>query len=137
MKSLPDFLIGNWLQRYHVGFQSVIVGSFGLAPIPPVTVPYLFVERYVRISIDAVYKKSSWKYAGKIYQTVTTQLGFDDVIATHNVEIGKPEIMDMTTFPDGYKLKLVFPTWFQDVDIVIHEYVGNTSTPNYVTILTF
>lgn len=124
MAKLPDFLLGNWLQRYHQGFIADTVGYFGKAPISPILVPFLFTNRYVRISVDSPSKRSNWRYGAKIYQTITTQLGFEDVIKEASVELGKPEIFDMLQFPDGYKLKLSFPTWLTDVDIVIHEYVG-------------
>lgn len=123
MTVLPDFLLGNWLQRYHQGFVADTVGYFGKAPIPPIIIPYLFTRQYVRISLDSPSKQSNWKYGAKIYQTIATQLGFEDVIKETSIELGKPEIFDMLQFPDGYKLKLSFPTWLTDIDIVVHEYV--------------
>ena len=123
MAVLPDFLQGNWLQRYHQGFISDTVGYFGKAAIPPVIIPFLFTKQYVRIGLDSASKKSTWRYGAKIYQTITTQLGFEDVIKEMSVELGKPEIFDMLQFPDGYKLKMSFPTWLTDIDILVHEYV--------------
>ncbi|PZU94935.1 MAG: hypothetical protein DCE90_14040 [Pseudanabaena sp.] len=120
---LPDFLTGTWLQRYHVGFEGDRVGSFGVAPIRPVLIPFLFTQPYVRLSVDSIQKKTNWTFGARVYQTITTQLGFEDVISEHTLDLGKPEIINMLLFPDGYRLKLSFPTWLVDVDIVIHEYI--------------
>lgn len=123
MANLPDFFQGNWLQRYHEGFTGERVGSFGIAPIRPIIIPFLFTEQYIRISVDSIQKRANWRFGARIAQTITTALGFDDVVKEFDIELGKPEIFDMLHSPDGYRIRLSFPTWLEDVDIVIHEFV--------------
>ena len=126
MASYPDFNLGTWQQRYNNGFESNPIGSF-YPPLPPVVVPYSFVEQYIRILITSDTATPSWKRAAKLYQTIPTFLSNFDVIDIKSISLNKPEIFDFTQYADGYKLRLEFFSWFKDVDVLIHAWRSNIS----------
>lgn len=122
MGTLPDFNFGTWLQRFDQGFEADLIGNFGYGNIQPVIIPYTFAEQYIRILLTANYKKDTWKQGAKLYQTIPTFLGNSDVIDERVIALGKPEILDLTQYPDGSKLRLEFFPWFRDINILIHAW---------------
>lgn len=117
----PDFNLGTWQQRFDTGYQANAIGSLFL-PIPPVIIPYTFSQQYIRVLVTADYKKTKWKQAAIIHQTIPTFLGNDDVISEHLILLDKPEILDLIQYPDGYKLKVIPFSWFRDINILIHSW---------------
>jgi hypothetical protein len=122
MATLSDFNFGTWQQRFSEGYEADRIGSFGWSSIQPVNIPYVFVEQYIRVSITANYKKDTWKQAANLYQTIPTFLGNSDIISEHLISLGKPEILDLTQYPDGYRLRLEFFPWLRDVNVLIHAW---------------
>jgi hypothetical protein len=121
MPVLPDFNFGTWQQRFSEGYESEPVGYL-YPPLFPVDVPYVFGEQYIRILVTANFKKRSWKHSCNLYQRIPTFLGGNDVISEHLISLGKPEILDLTQYPDGYRLRLEFFPWLRDVNVLIHAW---------------
>ena len=121
MGTLPDFNYGTWQQRFSEGYEALPVGYL-YPPLFPVDIPYVFSEQYIRILVTATFKKRAWKQAANLYQSIPTFLGNNDVIGERLIALGKPEILDMTQYPDGYKLRLEFFPWLRDVDVLIHAW---------------
>ena len=116
---LPDFDSGTWLLKYQQGFTGATVGLFDIAPIAPISIPNLFVEEYIRIKTTSITAKDTWQRAGNLIQTIPTSLGLDDVIDTKGLSLKHPQIFKMTQNDDGYRLRLEFYKWLDDIDVRI------------------
>lgn len=122
MAVLPDFNFGTWQQRFSESYESTLVGLDLYTPLFPVEVPYVFEEQYIRILVTAIYKKRTWRDSCNLYQVIPTFLGNKDVISQHLISLGKPEILDLTQYPDGYRLRLEFFPWLRDANVLIHAW---------------
>ena len=116
---LPDFDSGVWLLKYQQGFTGATIGLFDVASISPVSIPNLFTEEYIRIKTTSITAKDSWQRAGNLIQTIPTSLGLDDVIDIEGLSLKHPQIFRMTMNDDGYRLRLEFYKWLDDIDIRI------------------
>lgn len=135
MSSYPDFNLGLWQRRFSQGYIADRIGSFGWGSLDPVLIPFTFSEQYIRVSINADYKKDTWRQAAIIHQTIPTFLGNEDVISEHTLLLGKPEILDLIQYPDGYKLRVIPFNWFRDIDITVHEFINPNPSPDSPFIL--
>ena len=116
---LPDFDAGAWVLKYQQGFTGATIGLFDIAPIAPISIPNLFVEEYIRVKTTSITAKDSWQRAGNLIQTIPTSLGLDDVIDTQGLSLKHPQIFRMIQNDDGYRLRLEFYKWLDDIDVRI------------------
>ncbi len=122
MVKLPDFNLGNWVNRFEQGYIAVPISNPTQKPIPDVIVPYTFSEQYVRIRVKADFYTQRWVQGLVLKQTIPTFLGNFDVVDTKLIKLWEPQIIELKTYPDGYKLKLEFYRWFRDIDVLIHAW---------------
>jgi len=124
MTVYPDFLAGNWAGVLDADYEAETIGSFGYGIIQPVIVPSLLVAEYVRVSVATRLGKQTWIRGLRLYQTVDTVFGNFDIISEHVISLGKPEIIQLINYPDGYRLRLEFFRWFKDCQVSIKSFTG-------------
>jgi hypothetical protein len=123
MAVYPDFLLGDWVSVLNENYQAETIGSFGSGIIPPVNIPDLLVSQYLRVLVTTQTGRLTWIQGLRLYQTIDTVLGDFDVVSEHLILLGKPEIIKMIDYPDGYRLRLEFFRWFKDCQVSIHEFI--------------
>jgi hypothetical protein len=123
MPVFPDFQLGIWVSVLDFEYEAETVGYFGAGRIPSVILPMLLDEPFLRFQVSSSTAKASWQQGLRVFQVVDSFLGANDVISQHLILLNEPQIIEFIDYPDGYRLKLNFFSWFSVCRVKIDKFV--------------
>jgi len=119
----PDFQEGLWVSVSDALYEAETIGTFGVGIIRPVVIPSLIDEIFLRLEVTSSSARSTWRQGLTIHQIVDSFAGSEDIISRHSVLLNSPQIFQMIDYPDGYRLRLNFYPWFQDVRVKVDKFI--------------
>lgn len=121
-----------WETVYFNNFLSA--GFVGQKPIP---IPEAYVPITLTTPIAAIYcssfdpKASRWQRGCKVSQVTPIGAnigsGFGAVTQTKIVSLNVPTLLFFPLFTDEYALLLEFYPWFREVQVSVHQYIGEVT----------
>ena len=129
----------NWEDVYSETKSAQVITSTRNAPIPEITIPYLFERHIIAVYATSSTAKPTWHFAGFLNQKI--QLGLvpggspdADAVQRRKIWLNRITLLFFPKITSTYAISFNVPEWFTNVNLNVFEYRGieSDSTENLI-----
>jgi hypothetical protein len=126
----------KWSLLYSQQFAVERYNARQYQPIPPQRLPILAENRVLVVGSASQRAKATWKHGGILHAMVNTgatPFQLADV-ASYRLGCNQAKLIILPAIASTYQLRFEIPSWFEEVNLTIFEYLGpvTDSTENLI-----
>lgn len=119
----------NWQVLHERLIKAASYDEKAYIPIPPQTIPVLAEHRVLAVMTYSEKASSRWRVGG--WLTIILDCGGADFVDAdvqkYTIPLNRAQLVILPRLASAYKLRFEAPYWFEEIKIVIYQYVGEVT----------